>query len=99
LIFAVLAFALLPSKIYTSKENDEKAKDAETKMKTSEAIKVCLKLPGVWLVSLFLFSCFSVINTAFNYMGTYTTQIIGIPETISSFFSIIRVSIIPLEQV
>ncbi|MEG1185908.1 MAG: MFS transporter [Eubacterium sp.] len=89
---AIVAFFLLPGKI-----NDDSSINKESStIKTSNAVKACLKLPGVWLVSLFIFCGFCVVNAGTNYLGTYTTQIIGIPANISSVFSIIRTSVIPV---
>ena len=49
-----------------------------------------LKLPGTWLVAFFLFSCFCVINTGTNYLGTYTTQVLGVSASVSSGLAIFR---------
>ncbi|MEG0377837.1 MAG: hypothetical protein RR614_05090, partial [Eubacterium sp.] len=83
-VCAVVAFIFLPGKM----NNDSDQTSETPAMKTGQAVKACLKLPGVWLVSLFIFCGFCVVNAGTNYMGTYTTQIIGIPANISSVLSI-----------
>jgi Sugar phosphate permease len=87
-VFAVLSMLFLP-KI----ENVEKigqTAEAGTKKSVFANVMTVLKLPGTWLLSLFMFSCYCVIITGVNYLGTYSTQILGISPELSSGIALFR---------
>lgn len=88
IIFAIAAFLWLP-KIHHSKTEGQEEKPQYT-------IKDALKLPGVWLMGLFIFSCYSMIMAGTNYLGTYTTQILGVTASVSSSLAIIRSYVISI---
>lgn len=47
-------------------------------------------MPGLWLISLFLFCCYSLYESGSGYLGTYCVKIVGMSETAASTFAIIR---------
>lgn len=87
-LFAVLSLLFLPKgeKAVVDISLEEK-KEGNSTLKN--CIKV-LKLPGTWLVSLFMFSCYCVIMAGINYLGTYSTQILGISAELSAGLAIFR---------
>lgn len=94
-VCALLSFLFLPVQ---EKETKETATGSATvkSMSTMDAIKVCLKNKGVWQMSLLIFFGFSFYILYSNYLGTYTTQIIGVPPNISSVLSVVRNSLVPI---
>lgn len=89
IVFAVLAFIFLPKNI----SRDTKTADEK---KEKGSILQALKLPGVWLMGFFIFSCFCVMSAGTNYFGTYTTQILGFSPSASSTLTIIRSNILAI---
>ncbi len=89
IIFGILSLVFLPKISETKQQLIE-----ETPQKVS--IMQTLKIPGVWLMALFIFACYNAIIVQTNYLGTYTTQILGIPANLSSLFSLLRNYIIPI---
>ena len=85
LIFAVLAFVLLPKNT-----NNQPEKIKEDKGTGLSNFIEAIKLPGTWLLSIFIFSCYCVITAGVNYLGTYTTQILGVSALTSSGLAIFR---------
>ncbi len=81
-IFAALCLVFLPN-INKDSEVDEEAK------KNKVNLFDVLKTPGVWLMGIFIFSCYNVVVTQANYLGTFTTQL-GVDVTISSSLAIVR---------
>ncbi len=81
-IFAVLCFVILPN---VNKETAVETETADNKAKLSDV----LKTPGVWLMGIFIFSCYNAVVTQANYLGTFTTQL-GVDVTISSSLAIVR---------
>jgi predicted MFS family arabinose efflux permease len=91
LVFASLALIFLP--------NNHTENNSSDKMETSSekgSILAALKLPGVWLVGLFIFSCYSIVAAGINYLGTYTTQVLGVAVSVSSSIAIVRSYIIAI---
>lgn len=83
-LFAVLSIVFLPkTEVKGSKQDGPQEKGMKNIIKA-------LRLPGTWLVAFFLFSCFCVINTGTNYLGTYTTQVLGVSASVSSGLAIFR---------
>ena len=83
-LFAALSIVFLPkTETKASKQNNPQEKGMKNIIKA-------LRLPGTWLVAFFLFSCFCVINTGTNYLGTYTTQVLGVSAFVSSGLAIFR---------
>ena len=83
IIFAALAIIFLPKNVSREEKENEGKKEKGSILKA-------LKLPGVWLMGLFIFSCYSIIAAGINYLGTYTTQILGVSASVSSSLAIIR---------
>ena len=83
-LFAVLSIVFLPkTEVKGSKQDGPQEKGMKNIIKA-------LRLPGTWLIAFFLFSCFCVINTGTNYLGTYTTQVLGVSASVSSGLAIFR---------
>lgn len=89
IIFGILSLVLLPK---ISETQQQASEEAPQKVSVMQALKV----PGVWLMALFIFACYNAIIVQTNYLGTYTTQILGIPANLSSLFSLLRNYIIPI---
>ncbi|WP_270507319.1 MFS transporter [Eubacterium limosum] len=89
-LFGVLSIIFLPK---TEKRQEESSTDYEDSIQQSGIlykITTVLKLPGTWLLSIFMFSCYCVIMSGVNYLGTYATQILGISEELSAGLAIFR---------
>lgn len=84
-LFAVLSVLFLPKT-----EKAEQTSKTTDKKSTLTQITTVLKLPGTWLLALFMFSCYCVIITGINYLGTYSTQILGISPELSSGIALFR---------
>ena len=87
-LFGILCLVCLPKVTMKSQQTEEKA--------SKKDILAAFKIPGVWLMGLFIFSCYSTIITQTNFLGTYTTQILGVDPTLSSAFAVLRSYIIPV---
>lgn len=85
-VFAALAFVFFPSSV--------KAEKKETAEKGS--IFAALRLPGVWLVGLFIFFCYALNCGGAYYFGTYTTQVLHTSEAVSSSLQILRTYILAI---
>ena len=90
IIFGILCLIILP-KIYTGRETEDKPDSLQHKASLMEA----LKIPGVWLMGIFIFACYSAIITQTNYLGTFTTVVLGFDESVSSVFAVFRNYLIP----
>ena len=55
-----------------------------------------LRLPGVWLVGLFIFFCYALNCGGAYYFGTYTTQVLHTSEAVSSSLQILRTYILAI---
>lgn len=87
-LFGFLCLVCLPKVELQSQEKEEKA--------SKKDIFAAFKIPGVWLMGLFIFACYSTIITQTNFLGTYTTQILGVDPTLSSAFAVLRSYIVPV---
>ncbi|MEL7661057.1 MFS transporter [Acetobacterium wieringae] len=87
-VFAVLSILFLPRTEKTVKT--EAAVEGDGNKSILTHIITVLKLPGTWLLSFFMFSCYCVIITGVNYLGTYSTQILGISPELSSGIALFR---------
>ena len=85
-VFAALAFVFFPSSV--------KAEKKESAEKGS--IFAALRLPGVWLVGLFIFFCYALNCGGAYYFGTYTTQVLHTSEAVSSSLQILRTYILAI---
>lgn len=85
-IFAVLALIFFPSAVQGEKK--EAAKKG--------SITAALKLPGVWLVGLFIFFCYALNCGGAYYFGTYTTQVLNTSAAVSSGLQILRTYILAI---
>lgn len=85
-VFAVLAMIFLPSNVKSTKvEKQEKG-----------SVLAALKIPGVWLVGLFIFFTYYLICGGAYYFGTYTTQVLNTSESVSSALQILRTYILAI---
>jgi len=87
-LFAVLSILFLPKTEKAGKMGENL--NASVKKSTLSHFITVLKLPGTWLLSFFMFSCYCVIITGVNYLGTYSTQILGISPELSSGIALFR---------
>lgn len=86
-LFGILCFLLLP-KVGVAKPEEQ----SESKISSLAT----LKMPGLWLMGLFLFSCYSVITTQAGYLGTYTTQVLGLDANTASALALVRFYLLPI---
>jgi predicted MFS family arabinose efflux permease len=86
LVLAVLLFFLLPNNLIGAEDDGEVAQD---KLTLKNALKV-LKMPGVWLIALLIFFCYSFTASGSGYLGTFTVNVLGVSQTTASSFAIIR---------
>ena len=49
-----------------------------------------LKMPATWIVIFIIMSGYTVWTTASNFLGTYCTRVLNMPESMSSLVSILR---------
>lgn len=85
-VFAVLAIIFFPASVKSEKK--EKA--------SRGSILAAMKLPGVWLVGLFIFFCYSLNCGGAYYFGTYTTQVLHTSQAVSSGLQILRTYILAI---
>ena len=92
LISIVVAF-ILPKDIKAAEDTEAEAEGKlvpkQEKASLANVIKVA-KLPGVWLLTLLIFFCYSFTAAANGYMGAYTSNVLGVSSTTASTFAIIR---------
>ncbi|MEG0378211.1 MAG: MFS transporter [Eubacterium sp.] len=88
IIFAFISFFFLP-KVLLEKEDGE-AKNEKDFHSTLENFFTTIKLPATWIMCAFMFSCYCTFMAGVNYLGTYTTQILGVSAELSSGLAIIR---------
>lgn len=84
--FAIMFFGVL---FLYPKEGGEANKKASLK----ESILVMLgylKMPATWIVIFIIMSGYTVWTTASNFLGTYCTRVLNMPDTMSSLVSILR---------
>ncbi|MEG0379306.1 MAG: MFS transporter, partial [Eubacterium sp.] len=90
-LFAVLSLIFLPkNELNTADTPTKTTTDTGNHHSTLDNLKTVLKLPGTWILSIFMFSCYCVLMAGINYLGTYTTQILGISPEVSSGLAIFR---------
>lgn len=85
-VFAVLALVCFP--------NTAKAEKKERESRGN--ILAAMKLPGVWLVGLFIFFCYALNCGGAYYFGTYTTQVLHTSQAVSSGLQILRTYILAI---
>jgi len=88
IVLSVLLLILIPKNVI-GLEVDEGKEIKEEKFTIKTAAKV-LKMPGVWMVAMIIFFCYSVTAAASGYLGAFTTSVLGITTTQASSFAIIR---------
>lgn len=86
IVLGILIFILVPRKITGAEESNEVVQEGFS----MKSIITVLKMPGTWLLALLIFFCFSFTSAGAGYLGTYTTNILGISETQASNFAVIR---------
>lgn len=86
---AVIMF-LVPKKVIGAEfATEEEAAAAEVPFTLKSMIDV-IKMPGVWLIAILVFFCYSFVSAGNGYIGTYTVQVLGVDETLASSFAIVR---------
>ncbi len=86
IIFSALVFFFIPSDVKGAEEADDVVQEP---FSLRNVITV-LKMPGVWLIALLIFCCFSFTSAGNGYLGAYTVDVLGVDETTASTFAIIR---------
>ena len=92
MVFGVLSLLILPALHLQKTEKSTSAASKEGRVTVMDA----LKLPGVWLMGIFIFSCYSAIITQTNYLGTFSTVILGFDENVSSALAVTRNYLLPI---
>lgn len=87
-VFALLSFFFLP-KMTKEKEGQETEKNKNFHS-TFQNFVTTIKLPATWILCAFMFACYCTFMAGVNYLGTYTTQILGVSAELSSGLAIIR---------
>lgn len=92
IVFGLLALVILPS------INSKKMEKSNSNTVTDQKVTVldALKLPGVWLMGIFIFACYSAVITQTNYLGTFSTVILGFDESVSSALAVVRNYLLPI---
>lgn len=85
-LFSALVFFFIPSKVIGAEETQTQVQE---NFSMKNVLRV-LKMPGTWLISALVFCCFSFTSAGNGYLGAYTVNILGVPETTASTFAIIR---------
>lgn len=88
-LFTVILAVLLPKDLIGA-ESEETGETQEVQSFSFKNALEVLKMPGLWLISLFLFCCYSLYESGSGYLGTYCVKIVGMSETAASTFAIIR---------
>lgn len=88
IVFAILSLVFLP-KSDPAEKRDVSA-NRKDKHSTWNNFIATIKLPETWILSIFMFACYCTFMAGVNYLGTYTTQILGISAEISSGLGIVR---------
>lgn len=85
-LFAALALLLFPKNVAVEKKERTSAKNILTAM----------KIPGVWLVGLFIFFCYALNCGGAYYFGAYSTQVLHMSDSVASALQIIRTYILAI---
>lgn len=93
-IFGILSLVIIP-KFHTGDASKGKT-DLEKEKEDKVSLKDSFKIPGVWLMGIFIFACYSAIITQTNYLGTFTTIVLGFDESVSSALAVTRNYLIPI---
>lgn len=88
LFMVILAFLLPKDLIGAEMEEMGEASELQ-EFSIRNALEV-LKMPGLWLISIFLFCCYALYESGSGYLGTYCVNIVGMSETAASTFAILR---------
>ena len=90
-LFAIcgIAIAILVPNTIIGIEEDEKTRETQRKFKISDGVQV-LKNPVVWMIAGITFFCYSFTSAGSGYLGTYTTQVLQVPDNLAITLSIIR---------
>ena len=68
---------------------DEDVNVEQKKFKMKDAMLV-IKNPGVWMIAGITFFCYSFTSAGGGYLGTYTTQVLGVSDNLAITLSIVR---------
>lgn len=91
MVFGVLSLLILPT-LHLQKTE----KSAPASKDSRVTVMDTLRLPGVWLMGIFIFACYSAIITQTNYLGTFSTVILGFDENVSSALAVTRNYLLPI---
>lgn len=86
-LMGVLCYFFLP-KVGRTAESDS----SESKV----GMLATMKIPGVWLMGFFLFSCYNVIAAQATYLAPYTTDVLHLAEKTSSALALVRTYMFPI---
>lgn len=86
---SAITFVLVPANVIGAEvaQGNEEESDAGFSF---DFVKQVVKLPGVWLIAILIFFCYSFVAVGSGYLGAYTTEVLGIDATTASNFAIIR---------
>lgn len=87
IILAVVGYIFIPK--------EEELESREVNATNEAALKKfnlvdAIKTPGVWLVGIFIFFCYTIITTCSGYLGPYTTQVLNVTPAVASALAIVR---------
>ena len=84
---AVLVFFIIPKNVVGLEVEDENVPQAKF---TVQAAVSVLKMPGVWMIAILVFFCYSFTAAGSGYITAYTTDVMGVSSVDASFFATIR---------
>ena len=88
-LFMVILAVLLPGDLAGAEVEEVGEVQKEQSFTFRNALEV-LKMPGLWLISIFLFCCYAMFQSGSGYLGTYCVNVVGMSETAASTLSIVR---------
>ena len=91
ILVGFVVFFILPKDIIGNEEESEQV--VQEKLSVHTVLEV-LRQPGVWLVSILIFFCFSFYCAASGYLGSYTTNVLGVSTSTASNYSVVRTYLI-----
>ena len=88
-VLSALTFVLVPADVIGAEVADGTEEESQAGF-SFDFVKQVVKLPGVWLVAILIFFCYSFVAVGSGYLGAYTTDVLGIDPTTASNYAIIR---------
>ncbi len=91
LLLSVITFIIVPADVMGAEEasSTQSIEDTQEGFSLKDITKA-FKLPGVWLVAILIFFCYSFVAVGSGYLGAYTTNVLGIDATTASNYAVIR---------